>query len=94
MVVKDEKDAVLLWAKFISLERMEYEAREKALWDYNQGMLEAEQRGEERGKEEGRKEGEKAGRESAAKNMLAMGLSLNVIVQATGLSIAQIESLQ
>lgn len=29
--------------------RMEYEAREKAILDYNQGMYEAEQRGEQRG---------------------------------------------
>lgn len=31
------------------IKRMEYEAREKAIRDYNQGMLEAEQRGEARG---------------------------------------------
>ena len=35
---------------------MEYEAREKAIRDYNQGMLEA----EERGREEGIKEGDSA----------------------------------
>ena len=35
--------------------RMEYEAREKAIRDYNQGMLEAEQRGEVRRKAEGKK---------------------------------------
>ncbi len=29
--------------------RLEYEARQKAIWDYNQMMLEAEQRGIERG---------------------------------------------
>ena len=33
--------------------RMEYEAREKAVRDYNQGMFEAEQRGEQRGIEIG-----------------------------------------
>lgn len=38
--------------------RMEYEAREKAVRDYNQGILEAEQRGHKEGREEGRKEGE------------------------------------
>ena len=82
--LKDDKDDILLWAKFISSERkedfemlatkntyiqsayktlqvisqddqkrMEYEARQKALRDYNQGMLEAEERGEKRGREEG-----------------------------------------
>ena len=34
---------------------LEYEAREKAIRDYNQGMLEAEQRGEVRRKAEGKK---------------------------------------
>lgn len=33
--------------------RLEYEAREKAILDYNQGMFEAEQRGMQRGKQEG-----------------------------------------
>lgn len=82
--LKDEKDDILLWAKFINSERkedfemlatkntyiqsayktlqvisqdkekrMEYEAREKALRDYNQGLLEA--------KEIGWQEGEKVG---------------------------------
>ena len=34
--------------------RMEYEAREKAIRDYSQGMYEAEQRGKEEGIKEGR----------------------------------------
>ncbi len=62
--------------------RMEYEAREKALRDYNQGMLEARETG---------------GYEKAiqiAKNMLAIGLPADTIAQVTGLSIAQIESLR
>ncbi len=36
--------------------RLEYEARQKAIWDYNQMMLEAEQRGLERGIEQGEKQ--------------------------------------
>lgn len=38
--------------------RLEYEAREKAIRDYNTGILEAEQRGEERGEKRGEKRGE------------------------------------
>lgn len=34
--------------------RLEYEAREKAILDHNQMMLEAEERGEERGERRGR----------------------------------------
>ena len=47
--------------------RMEYEARGKALRDYNQGMLEA----EERGREEGIKEGEQRGREEGILGMIS-----------------------
>lgn len=36
--------------------RREYEAREKAIRDYNQGILEAELRGEARGAERGKEE--------------------------------------
>lgn len=43
--------------------RMEYEARTKAIRDYNQVMLEAEQRGETRGRAEGEVQGKIAGRE-------------------------------
>lgn len=42
--------------------RMEYEAREKAIRDYNQGMFEAEQRGVNKGLEQGRAEGRAEGR--------------------------------
>lgn len=69
---------------------MEYEAREKAIRDYNQGMLEA--------RESGWQEGEKAGIEKnqrdTARKMISMGLPTDIIAQATGLSITQIESLQ
>ncbi len=41
--------------------RMEYEAREKAILDYNQSVLEAEQRGEARGRAEGETRGEARG---------------------------------
>lgn len=37
--------------------RLEYEARKKAIRDYNQGIFEAEQRGEHKGRAEGRVEG-------------------------------------
>ena len=41
--------------------RLEYEAREKAIRDYNQLMYEAEERGVQRGTEQGRKQGLKEG---------------------------------
>ena len=54
--------------------RMEYEAREKAIRDYNQGMLEA----EERGREEGIKEGEQRGREEGIKALILDNLEEQV----------------
>lgn len=65
--------------------RMEYEAREKAVRDYNQGMYEAEQRGIQIGE-----------RRINIKNALSMkreGISLEIISKVTGLSPAEIDSL-
>ncbi len=42
--------------------RLEYEAREKAIRDYNQLMYEAEQSGREEGRKEGREEGREEGK--------------------------------
>ncbi len=47
--------------------RLEYEARQKAIRDYNQMMLEAERRGEKRGIEQGLEEGLKQGLERGEK---------------------------
>ena len=62
--------------------RLEYEAREKAILDYNQGMFEATQRGEQRGIK------------STARNLLSLGVDIHVIAEATHLSIAEIETLK
>ncbi len=58
--------------------RLEYEAREKAILDYNQGMFEAEQRGIR----------------NTARNFLSLGVDIHVIAEATHLSIAEIEALK
>jgi len=127
--LKDDKDTVLLWAKFISSERkeefemlaskntyiqsaystlqvisqdeqkrMEYESREKALWDYNQLMLEAKEKGWEEGKREGIEEGiEKGEYQKAiqtAQKMLVKKLDLELIAEVSGLSIMQVQQLQ
>ncbi len=69
--------------------RLEYEAREKAILDYNQGMYEAEQRGEQRG----RQYSEQRIRNTARK-LLSLGVDINIIAESTSLSIAEIEALQ
>lgn len=66
--------------------RLEYEAREKAIRDYNQMMYEAEERGIQRG------EYEKA--ISIAKNLLEFGIAFDVIAKTTNLSLEEIEKLQ
>lgn len=62
--------------------RMEYEAREKAVRDYNQTMLEAEQRGETR----------KA--IAIARNLLSLGTEADVVIAATNLPRSSVEALQ
>ena len=47
--------------------RIEYEARMKAIHDFNQGMYDAEERGAERGRKEGHKEGLREGRQEERK---------------------------
>ena len=94
--------------------RMEYEAREKAVRDYNEMMMESRESGLElglaQGLERGRTEGLKRGREEGisigekrgseqrsvdiAKKLLASGVDEKIIVESTGLSLAQIEELK
>ena len=66
--------------------RMEYEAREQAVRDYNQGLLEA----REAGKIEGREETTIC----IAKNLLSSGFSVDMIAKTTGLSVEQIKTLK
>ncbi len=66
--------------------RMEYEAREKAILDYNQGMYEAEQRGEQRG--------EQLGIRNTARNLLALGVDIHIIAEAVNLPVSEIEALR
>ena len=81
--------------------RLEYEAREKALRDYNQLMYEAEERGKEIGKEIGKETGIKIGKEigeyekavAIAKNMLAFGMSPEMITKITNLSEQDLKSI-
>ena len=67
-----------------------YEAAEKAMMD-NASVLKQKFR---EGKEEGREEGERAKAIEVARNLLAIGLSDEQIITATGLSQEEIESLK
>ena len=63
--------------------RMAYEAREKALRDYNQGMLEAELRGREIGRKEGQEIGRKEGQEIGRKEGIQALILDNLEEQVT-----------
>ena len=65
--------------------RLEYEAREKAVRDYNQGIYEAEQRGIQIG--------EQRGRAIIAKNLKSLGTPADIIMKSTGLSAEEINNL-
>ena len=78
--------------------RMEYEAREKAIRDYNQMMMESRESGLEQGLERGRAEGISIGEKrkaiDMAKKLLAEGILEEVIAEWTGLSLLQIRELK
>jgi predicted transposase/invertase (TIGR01784 family) len=70
--------------------RREYDARMKALRDYNQGMLEM----EERGIEKGRAEGSNNRAFDIAKNMLSAGFDVDMVAQMTNLTESQMKKLR
>lgn len=66
--------------------RLEYEAREKAIRDYNQMMFES--------KENGREEGIKEEKYNTVKNLITFGMSSDNISQITCLSLNEIEKIR
>ena len=74
--------------------RLEYEAREKAVRDYNQGMYEAEERGVKRGREDGRKEGKMEEALCVAKDMLLESFDIKITSKISGLPLPEVEKLK
>lgn len=76
---------------------LKIDARERAMREYNAQMAGAQeigmQQGMQKGLEEGMQKGERNKAIEVAKNLKAMGLSLEQIAKATGLSKEEIESL-
>lgn len=66
--------------------RLEYETRQKALYDYNTLMYEARQ--------EGKQEGEYNKAIEIAKESLGLGLNVDIISKITGLSVDEIDKLR
>lgn len=80
---------------------MEYDARQKAILDYNQMVLEATENGLQKGMEQGLAEGLKQGLKQGkhkkaiqiAKSMLLKNFTPDIISEITGLSLNEIHSL-
>ncbi|MBX9704530.1 MAG: PD-(D/E)XK nuclease family transposase [Silvanigrellaceae bacterium] len=98
------KDPIFAEAKetlyFVSqdpAERRAYEARMKALRDKNTelvvAMAEGEAKGKAEGEAKGRIEGEAKKAQDMAKNLKKAGVLIETIVQASGLSVDEIEKL-
>jgi predicted transposase/invertase (TIGR01784 family) len=85
-------------AKYNPKERQKYEDSLKHYRDIENSLdlkyEEGVKKGKEEGLKEGKEEGLKEGKEEIAKNMINLGLSDEVIVQATGLEIAEIQLLR
>ncbi len=73
--------------------QMEYDARQKAILDYNQMVLEATENGLQKGMEQGLKQGEHEKAVQIAKSMLLKNFTPDIISEITGLSLDEIHSL-
>jgi flagellar biosynthesis/type III secretory pathway protein FliH len=86
--------------------RQRYIDRQKFLWDeasmiegareegLKKGLEEGIQKGIQKGIKEGIKEGEAESKRKIALNMLSLGIELDIIIKATGLTPVEIEELQ
>jgi len=67
-------------------ERLVYEVRMQSLAEIESKIASAEEKGLEKGLEQGKYE--------VAKNMLALGMDVNIVSQATGLSVDLLKQLE
>ncbi len=74
--------------------QMEYDARQKAILDYNQMVLEATETGIKQGMEQGMEQGFERGIEHVAKNLINEGYPTETIAKLTGISVSTIEKMQ
>ena len=71
------------------MDRAEYEESLKVFWDFSNVLSTAERKG----RAEGRAEGERNEKLRSAKNLKALGVDVETISKATGLTKEEIESL-
>lgn len=72
-----------------NMDRAEYEESLKVFWDFSNVLSTAERKG----RTEGRAEGERNEKLRSAKNLKALGVDVETISKATGLTKEEIESL-
>lgn len=72
-----------------NMDRAEYEESLKVFWDFSNVLSTAERKG----RAEGRAEGERNEKLRSAKNLKALGVDVETISKATGLTKEEIESL-
>ena len=77
-------------AEFREIERL----REKARHDEAQALYNAEQKGLQKGIQKGMQKGMQQGKSEIAKNLIEMGMPVNQIAAATGLTHEEIENLR
>ena len=68
---------------------LEYEAK----WIKREGLIEGREEGLMKGREEGREEGVREANWNNARNLKQLGVAIDIISQATGLSEEEIEKL-
>lgn len=94
LVAYEEKDMDVYKEANIWAQRLD-DATEKGKKEgIEKGIQIGEERGREEGKEEGREEGRKAEKIEVAKNLLKVGISIDIIAETTGLTIDELKQLQ
>ena len=76
------------------IKRLEYEAREKAIKEYNTQMWSAENRGLKKGREEGLKEGREEGFKEAIMSMLKAGLPVEKVAEIMEITVEEIREIE
>ena len=74
-------------------EEVAYQRSLKRMWDYDAGLWSAKEEGKAEGRVEGKAEGIAEEKLSMATNLKSLGVDIDTIVQASGLSREEIEKL-
>ncbi|WP_439257081.1 hypothetical protein [Lonepinella sp. BR2271] len=92
---KGEKEMydVSLKRKWDEFSALEYATEQGILQGIQQGMLQGMQQGIQKGMQQGIQQGELNGLQKSAKNMLSLGLDLEIISKAVGLPVDEIKKL-